>query len=282
MTAGRSRISDGAVTGSSPTPLLRTGDGVQTGVAGRPPAPGRQPVRREPAETGATQRRPDLDRRGSARSLQCDRRSSREERHMDKSAGGDITGLLEQWRNGDRAVEARIVDAVYGELHQIAQRYARRERRGHSLQATALVNEAYVRLVARRSSWKNRAQFFGVAATLMRRILIDHARRSRAGKRGDGIAHVALDDELLDRAARANLSATNLDDVIAVDEALTRLAAVDGRQGRIVELRFFAGMTSKEIAEVLGIGERTVDREWAIAQAWLYVELRKRPEPPAA
>jgi RNA polymerase sigma factor (TIGR02999 family) len=200
---------------------------------------------------------------------------------MDKSNSGDITGLLEQWRNGDPEVEARIVDAVYGELHEIARRYARMERPGHSLQATALVNEAYVRLVARRSSWKNRAQFFGVAATLMRRILIDHARRSRAGKRGDGIAHVALDDDLLDRAARVNLSAANLDNVIAVDEALTKLAAVDGRQSRIVELRFFAGMTSREIAEVLGIGERTVDREWAIAQAWLYVELRERPQPPA-
>src|SRR3954469_25064602 len=128
---------------------------------------------------------------------------------MEKPASGDITGLLEQWRQGDQAVEARIVDAVYQELHQIARRYARMERAGHSLQATALVNEAYVRLVARRSSWKNRAHFFGVAATLMRRILIDHARRSRAGKRGDGVPHVPLEDDQLERM-QTNLSSTDL------------------------------------------------------------------------
>lgn len=192
---------------------------------------------------------------------------------MEQPAHGDITGLLAQWRQGDPAVEAQIVDAVYKELHQIARRYARHERAGHSLQATALVNEAYLRLVARRSSWKNRAHFFGVAATLMRRILIDHARRSRAGKRGDGAAHVPLDDERVERPA---LSEAHVDNVLAVDEALTKLAAVDARQSRIVELRFFAGMTSKEIAEVLGIGERTVDREWALAQAWLYGQLRQQ------
>ena len=199
---------------------------------------------------------------------------------MDKPAGGDITGLLEQWRRGDQGIEARIVDAVYQELHQIARRYARMERAGHSLQATALVNEAYVRLVARRSSWKNRAHFFGVAATLMRRILIDHARRRGAGKRGDGMAHVPLEDDQLERLAQSNLSPANLENVIAVDEALTGLAAVDARQSRIVELRFFAGMTSKEIAEVLEIGERTVDREWALAQAWLYARLRGQPHAP--
>lgn len=192
---------------------------------------------------------------------------------MEQPASADITGLLAQWRQGDPAVEAQIVDAVYHELHRIARRYARNERAGHSLQATALVNEAYVRLVARRSSWKNRAHFFGVAATLMRRILIDHARRSRAGKRGDGAAHVPLDEERVDRP---RLSEAHADNVLAVDEALTKLAAVDARQSRIVELRFFAGMTSKEIAEVLAIGERTVDREWAVAQAWLYGQLRQQ------
>jgi len=197
---------------------------------------------------------------------------------MDKAAS-DITGLLEQWRQGDQAVEARIVDAVYQELHRIARRYAKMERAGHSLQATALVNEAYVRLVARRTSWKNRAHFFAVAATLMRRILIDHARRSRAGKRGDGTPHVPLEGDLLERV-QASLSPANLENVIAVDEALGALATVDARQSRIVELRFFAGMTSKEIAEVLGIGERTVEREWALAQAWLYARLREAPPAP--
>jgi RNA polymerase sigma factor (TIGR02999 family) len=193
-------------------------------------------------------------------------------------AGDDITGLLALWRHGDRSVEAKIVDAVYGELHRIARRYANVERAGHSLQATALVNEAYLRLVNRRSSWKNRAQFFGVAATVMRRILIDHARRDRAGKRGDGMPHVALDDDFVERSARAGLSSEHLENLIAVDDALTKLAVVDARQSRIVELRFFAGMTSKEIAEVLGIGERTVDREWAVAQAWLYGHMKSRPE----
>ena len=191
-------------------------------------------------------------------------------------AGGDLTGLLAQWRGGDPAVESQIVAAVYDELHQIARRYARKERAGHSLQATALVNEAYVRLVARRSSWKNRAHFFGVAATVMRRILIDRARRHCAGKRGDRMPHLPLDDNFVERSARAGLSSAHLENAIAVDESLTKLAAVNPRQSRIVELRFFGGMTSKEIAEVLGIGERTVDREWAVAQAWLYGHMRNR------
>jgi RNA polymerase sigma-70 factor (ECF subfamily) len=189
----------------------------------------------------------------------------------------DITGLLAKWLHGDASVEAEMVAIVYSELHRIARRYANGERAGHSMQATALVNEAYLRLVNRRSSWKNRAQFFGVAATEMRRILIDHARRDCAGKRGDGMPHVSLDDTGVERSADAGLSAEHLANVIAVDDALTKLAAVDSRQSRIVELRFCAGMTSREIAEVLGIGERTVDREWAIAQAWLYGQMRDRP-----
>jgi RNA polymerase sigma factor (TIGR02999 family) len=197
---------------------------------------------------------------------------------MDQPAAGDITGLLAKWRDGDATVEDTIVASVYDELHRIAGRYLRAERAGHSLQATALVNEAYLRLVDQRSSWKNRAHFFGVAATVMRRILIDYARRERAGKRGDRVPHLALDDTAVERSARAALSSDHLDDVVAVDDALTKLAAVDPRQSRIVELRFFAGMTSKEIAEVLEISERTVDREWAVAQVWLYRHLRPLPE----
>ena len=197
---------------------------------------------------------------------------------MSQASGGDITGLLARWRHRDSAVEAQIVAAVYDELHRIARRYANTEHAGHSLQATALVNEAYLRLVTRRSTWKNRAQFFGVAATAMRRILIDYARRDRAGKRGDGLPHVALDDSGVDRVAGGGLSPQQLTNVIAVDDALTKLAEVDPRQSRIVELRFFAGMTSREIAEALEISERTVDREWAIAQAWLYGHMRPRSE----
>jgi RNA polymerase sigma factor (TIGR02999 family) len=127
---------------------------------------------------------------------------------------GDITGLLAQWRKGDSAVEAQIVDAVYNDLHRIARRYARNERAGHSLQATALVNEAYLRLVARRTSWKNRAHFFGVAAVQMRRILIDYARRNRAAKRGDGIRDVTLDVNSVEASPRGGLSATHLDNVL--------------------------------------------------------------------
>ncbi len=196
---------------------------------------------------------------------------------MHPAGVADLTGLLRQWRHGDTTVEAKIIAVVYDELHRIARRYAALERAGHSLQATALVNEAYLRLVAQRSSWKNRAHFFGVAATVMRRILIDHARRNRAGKRGDGMQRIALDDTGVEQPPREGLSPAHIENVIAVDEALTELAAIDHRQSRIVELRFFAGMTSKEIAEVLDIGERTVDREWALAQAWLYGRLRGRP-----
>jgi RNA polymerase sigma-70 factor, ECF subfamily len=197
--------------------------------------------------------------------------------HMDPAGSADLTALLQQWRRGDTTVEAKIIAAVYDELRRIARRYARRERDDNSLQATALVNEAYLRLVAQRSSWKNRAHFFGVAATAMRRILIDRARRHRAGKRGDGMPRIALDDTGVEWSARDGLSPAHIENVIAVDEALTKLAAIDPRQSRIVELRFFAGMTSKEIAEVLEIGERTVEREWALAQAWLYGQLRGRP-----
>jgi RNA polymerase sigma factor (TIGR02999 family) len=201
---------------------------------------------------------------------------------MDPAGSTDLTGLLRQWRRGDTTVEAKIVAAVYDELRRIARRYTTRERTGNSLQATALVNEAYLRLVAQRSSWKNRAHFFGVAATVMRRILIDRARRHRAGKRGDAMPRVALDDTGVEWSARDGLSPAHvepahIENVIAVDEALTKLAAIDPRQSRIVELRFFAGMTSREISEVLEIGERTVEREWALAQAWLYGCLRGRP-----
>ncbi len=152
---------------------------------------------------------------------------------MDQARSGDITGLLAQWRQGDREVEAKIVAAVYDELHRIARRYVRFERTGHSLQATALVNEAYVRLVAQRSSWKNRAHFFGVAATLMRRLLIDHARRDRAGKRGERMLHVTLDDTAVERSRHQALPSEHLENVIAVDEALTKLARVEPRQSRI-------------------------------------------------
>jgi RNA polymerase sigma factor (TIGR02999 family) len=187
---------------------------------------------------------------------------------------GDVTELLVQFRCGNRSAEATLIPLVYNELHRIAARHMRRERPDHSLQPTALVNEAYVRLISERAkSWKNRAHFFAFASGLMREILVDHARRRGAAKRGDGKPHVRLDDPRVSPSAEPVLN-DRLESLIAIDEALTELAAIDSRQSRIVELRFFAGMSSKEIAEILEISERTVDREWAVAQAWLYARLR--------
>jgi RNA polymerase sigma factor (TIGR02999 family) len=151
----------------------------------------------------------------------------------------------------------------------------RRERSDHSLQPTALVHEAYLRLIKQQPKfWKNRVHFFAVAALSMRQILVDHARRRLAVKRGDGQTHVSLDDVGAQDARFLTIDPEQSEDLVALDDALTTLAKVDARQSRIVELRFFAGMNSKEIAEVLGISERTIDRQWAAAQTWLYARLR--------
>jgi RNA polymerase sigma-70 factor (ECF subfamily) len=187
----------------------------------------------------------------------------------------DVTALLARFRQGDRAAEAVLFPLVYEELHRIAARQMRRERVGHSLQPTALVNEAYLRLLGQRAQpWQNRAHFFALASGVMREILIDHARRRRAAKRGDGKPHLQFDEPLMQAAGQAVLTDDQLETLLAIDEALKQLAHLDPRQTRIVELRFFAGMTSKEIAEVLDVGERTVEREWAAARAWLYTRLR--------
>lgn len=188
---------------------------------------------------------------------------------------GDLTALLARFRQGDRAAESVLFPLVYEELHRIAARQMRRERAGHSLQPTALVNEAYVRLLGQRAQpWQNRAHFFALASGVMREILIDHARRRRAAKRGDGKPQLQFDEPLMQAAGQAVLTDDQLETLLAIDEALKQLADLDPRQTRIVELRFFAGMTSKEIAEVLDVGERTVEREWAAARAWLYTRLR--------
>jgi RNA polymerase sigma-70 factor, ECF subfamily len=187
---------------------------------------------------------------------------------MDSS--GDVTRLLGEIRNGKRDAEPRLMEAVYPELRRIALRYLRGERQGHSLQATALVNEAYLRLVGHlENDWKNRSHFFAVAATLMRRILVDHARERNAQKRSGGRQQV----ELLDNMA---ISEDRLDDILAIDEAMKRLAEWDPRQCKVVELRFFAGLTEEEIAEVLGVAPRTVKRDWTVARAWLHGELNDR------
>jgi RNA polymerase sigma-70 factor (ECF subfamily) len=194
---------------------------------------------------------------------------------MDRKTHGDVTELLARFRRGDRGAEALLIPLILDELHRIAVRHMRHERADHSLQPTALVNEAYLRLINQRAkSWQNRAHFFAVAAGLMREILIDHARRRRTAKRGEGKPHVRLDDPNTLGPGQPALSAGQFENLIAIDETLTQLTQIDPRQARIVELRFFAGLNSKEIAEALDVSERTVDRDWASAQAWMYTRLR--------
>lgn len=178
---------------------------------------------------------------------------------------GDVTELLLASQAGSQDAMDRLVPLVYDELKVLAAAYLRSERPDHSLQTTGLVHEAYMKLVnAQRTTWESRAHFFGVAAQAMRRILVDHARRRRA--RGGG-GHVSLDDHL------PGLVSSHDDDVLAVDEALGRLALLDARQARIVELRYFAGLTIEQTAETVGISAATVKREWTSAKAWLMREL---------
>jgi len=180
----------------------------------------------------------------------------------------DVTDLLVAWGGGDRAALDELMPIVDSELRRLAKGYLARERRNHTLQTTALVNEAYLQLVdQRRVRWQNRAHFFGVAARVMRRILVGHARARRAGKRGHGVVPLSL--EQVD-AVKAKAPV----DLLGLDEALDRLAEIDPRQGRLVELRFFGGLSIEETAEVLDVSPATVGREWAMAKAWLYDELR--------
>lgn len=181
----------------------------------------------------------------------------------------NITALLARLRNGSPQAAAELAPLVYPELHRLAVRYMARERKNHTLQPTALVNEAYFRLLKRDGlEWQNRAHFFAVASQLMRHILVDHARLRNAQKRGAGF-QVTLNDYI------AATGETNMD-LVALDEALNRLATVDERQSRIVEMHFFGGLSMDEIAAVLGISGRTVKRDWRIARTWLYGELTKR------
>lgn len=180
-----------------------------------------------------------------------------------------ITQLLERWSQGDEEALDQLMPLVYDELHRLAGAYLRSERREHTLQPTALVNEAYLKLVRQRNiQWQNRAQFFGVAAQLMRRILVDHARAAYADKRGGDRVNVSL----------KNIGAFGTQpttDVLALHDVLNRLAEIDPDQSRIVELRFFGGLTIEEAAEVMQVSHSTVEREWKIAKAWLKRELTK-------
>ncbi|HEV3057437.1 MAG TPA: sigma-70 family RNA polymerase sigma factor [Vicinamibacterales bacterium] len=176
----------------------------------------------------------------------------------------DLTQLLVEWRTGNRDALDQLMPLVYRELQTLASRYLSRERAGHTLQATALVNEAYLKLIDQRNvQWQNRAHFLGIAARLMRRILIDHARRRGRAKRGSAATHITLVEGLAASEPRDI-------DAIALDDALVALEKLDPQQAQMVELRFFGGLTVEETAEVLGISEGTVKREWRVAKAWLY------------
>jgi len=181
----------------------------------------------------------------------------------------DMTTLLAQVREGNQGAAERLLPLIYAELRKMAGAYLQRERPGHTLQATALVNEVYLRLAGGEPiSWQNRAHFFAIAANSMRQILLDYARRRRTDKRGGKDAHqVDLAPDLLGVSPK-------IENVIAIDEALERLAQIDARQSRLVELRFFAGLNVEEVAEVMGVSAVTIKREWRSAKAWLYRELK--------
>lgn len=184
-----------------------------------------------------------------------------------------ISLLLERAGKGDRGALDELIPLVYDELRRIASRYVRKERSGQDLQVTALVNEAYIRLIGQRDvTWQNRSHFFGVAANMMRRILVDHARTAKADKRGGGVACVSLNDENVPVHQRSA-------DIVALDDALGRLANRDPKLARLVELRYFAGLTTKEVADVLGVSVSTVEREWVAARAWLYRAMTAGEEP---
>lgn len=181
----------------------------------------------------------------------------------------DVTQLLRRWRGGDKAALDELMPLVYDELHRLAHRYISHERPGHTLQTTALVDEAYVRLVEKKEiRWENRTHFFAVSAQIMRRILVDYARQSHSAKRGGAAQKVTLDEQALVSRQRSA-------ELVALDEAMRGLAEVYPRRSEVVELRYFGGLNNKEIAEVLSVSEATVERDWRFAKAWLYRELEK-------
>jgi RNA polymerase sigma factor (TIGR02999 family) len=182
------------------------------------------------------------------------------------TSAGDISGLLRAWSGGDQSALDRLTPIVYDELHRLARRYMKHERPGHSLQTSALVNEAYLRLVDyERMEWQNRAHFFAVSAQLMRRILVGHARRHNL-KRGGGVEHVALEEAAVVGGGQGP-------DLVALDDAMNALAQIDPRKVQVVEMRFFGGLSVEETAEVLRVSTITVKRDWRAARVWLYREL---------
>ncbi|HEY7162847.1 MAG TPA: sigma-70 family RNA polymerase sigma factor [Acidobacteriota bacterium] len=187
---------------------------------------------------------------------------------MESISTKEITQLLTAWGNGDQNALNQLIPLVYQELHRLAGHYMRKENKGHTLQTTALVNEAYCRLIDQKAKIQNRAQFFGIAANLMRRILLDHARAHARIKRRGSAQVVSLDEAAI-------ISQTKASELISIDEALTRLNEIDAMKSRIVEMKFFGGLSIDEIAEVEKVSSRTIDREWRKAKVWLYREVQK-------
>lgn len=189
---------------------------------------------------------------------------------MDTRSSSNVTELLQAWTDGDKAALDKLIPLVHDELYRLAARQMRGEKSGHTLQTTALVNEAYCKLVDLKNiRWQNRAHFFAIAGQLMRRILIDHAKTRLRAKRGGGAQKVSFDET-------AFLSDSRADELVALDDALTQLAKRDPLKSRIVEMKFFAGLTFEEIAEVEQVSSRTIEREWRKAKAWLYDAIQNK------
>jgi RNA polymerase sigma factor (TIGR02999 family) len=190
--------------------------------------------------------------------------------HQEQQSASEITQLLQDWRGGDRGALDTLLPLVYKELRRLAHFHLRKDRPGHTLQSAALVHEAYCRLVGQSPpALESRTHFFAVAAQLMRQVLVDYARRHRAAKRGANLCTISLDDAAIVPQSKDA-------DVLAVDDALKALAKIDPRQSRVVELRFFAGLTLEEISEAMGIAPATVQRNWTAARAWLHREISRK------
>src|SRR5690242_11437809 len=201
----------------------------------------------------------------------CAPRGNVDSTRMASGAARDVTQLLINWSRGDQVALERLMPLVYGQLRRLAAAYLRRERSDHTLQSTALVNEAFLRLVRQKDvQWQSRAHFYGIAAQMIRRILVDYARAQHAEKRGSGAMKLALDDAL---ALPASQHVDTMD-LLALNNALERLSQLDERQSRIVELRFFAGLSIEETAEVVSLSPASIKREWQTARAWLFREMR--------
>src|ERR1700727_225846 len=179
----------------------------------------------------------------------------------------DVTSLLIAMKHGDQTAPDKLLPLVYNELHRLAETYMHRERKDHTLQPTALINEAYLRLAREDIDWQNHEHFIGVAANVMRRVLVDHARAHKAAMRGGGFVRVEMDDNVA-------VSEERSEEVLMLDEALTRLQALNPRQARVVELRYFGGLSVEQVASILGVAPRSVKRDWALARIWLFKEIQ--------